>query len=104
MRLQKIEMQHSFQGGIMKKRNIIGVVVGTLGLSFAFAVQAPETKSDVQNRAASELGTYRNAKNEICETVKGKVQCLSERAYQKDQVMKERRARSNREALHDRVD
>ena len=46
----------------------------------------------------------RNAKNEICETFKGKVQCLSERAYHKEQLMRERRARSYREALDDRVD
>lgn len=88
----------------MKNRNIIGVGVVTIGLSAALAAQTADTRSGVQNRATNELSTYRNAKNEICETVNGKIQCLSERAYQKEQVMKERRARSNREVLHDRVD
>jgi hypothetical protein len=103
-RLQKIDLQHSFQGGIMNMRNIIGIVAVTTGLSLSFTAQGIETKSDVQNRATDELNIYRNAKNEICETVNGRIQCLSERAYQKEQVMKERRARSHREVLHDRVD
>lgn len=81
----------------MRTRNIIGAAVVTMGLSLAFA-------STVQDQARQELGTYRNAQNEICQTTNGKEKCLSEKAYQKDQVMKERRAGSNREYLHDRVD
>ncbi|MBC7458098.1 MAG: hypothetical protein H7235_07460 [Bdellovibrionaceae bacterium] len=88
----------------MKKRSIIATVVVTIGLNLAFGVQTPQERSSVQNQARQDLTTYRNAKNEICQMVNAKQQCLSERAYQKEQVMKERRARSNRESLHDRVD
>lgn len=88
----------------MKKRNIIAAAVVTMGMSWAFSAPASQSRANIQNQATEELGTYRNAKNEICETMNGKVECLSERAYQKEQVMKERRARSNREEMHDRVD
>ncbi len=53
----------------------------------------------VQNRA-----TYRNAQNQICHTINRRLGCLSGRAYQKEQENRERRATSNREYLHDRID
>lgn len=88
----------------MRQRNLLAAVFVATGITWAFGVEAPNSRTQIQSQASQELGTYRNAKNEICETVDGKVQCLSERAYQKEQVMRERRAGSYRESLHDRVD
>ena len=75
----------------MKKNTLLGTAIITAALSlFAVSAVAEETTMEKvetgTNKAADSVkSTYRDAKDKVCETINGKVECVAKKVKHKAQ-------------------